>query len=110
MGVALFEVAKLLDKLLDGDGLLVLVGVALGVETRVVDEDVGVSGDTGDSAADVVVDLVHLLALGTSVEEVHDDALLGRKNDSVRSKDSDRRSSVADGLHGVLDLVETALW
>jgi hypothetical protein len=43
----LFVIADVFDEIFDGDGFLVLVGVATGAETGLVDENVGVGGETG---------------------------------------------------------------
>jgi len=49
-----------LDQVLDGDGLLVLVGVPSGAEAGLVDENVGVGRESGDGAGRVGTEFVGL--------------------------------------------------
>ncbi len=50
LSVGLFVIANMFDEVLDGDRFLVLVGVTTGTETCLVDEDVGIGGETSDGA------------------------------------------------------------
>lgn len=109
MGVALFCVAKGLDKLFDGHRLLVGKGVPLGLDTGCVDEDVGVGHDAGDGAGNVVVNLVHLFGRFGGLEELGGHLFLTDKHNTVGGQDADCRSGITDGLHRILHLVETAL-
>jgi hypothetical protein len=109
LGVPLLGVAEGLDELLDGDGLLVGEGVALGVEARRVEEDVGVGHDPGDGAGEVGVDLVHLLGGARGLEELGGDLLLADEDHAVGRQDAEGRPGVPDRLHRVLHLVETPL-
>ena len=68
LGVALLRVAQGLDELLDGHGLLVGVGVALGGQPTRVDEDVGVGSHPGDRAGQVAVEPVQLFG-GRGIEK-----------------------------------------
>ena len=88
LGVALLGVAEELDKLLDGDGLLVGEGVTLGVEAGGVDEDVGVGHDPGDGAGEVGVDLVHLIGGSGGLEELGGDLLLTDEDHAVGRQDT----------------------
>mmetsp|Transcript_18571 Transcript_18571/g.37742 ORF Transcript_18571/g.37742 Transcript_18571/m.37742 type:complete len:225 (+) Transcript_18571:176-850(+) len=62
LSVSLLSVTDVDDELLDRNGLLICQGVALGSQTCVVDQDVGIGGDSRHSAGQMVINLVHLLA------------------------------------------------
>lgn len=61
LGEDLLLVADPLDELLAGDGAAVVELVEAGLVAEVVDEDVGVGGQPGEGAGDVVVELEDLL-------------------------------------------------
>ena len=109
LSVALLQVAHLLQQRLDGDGLLVRVGVALTDEARVVDEDVCVGRDAGHGAGHVLVDGVHLLSGAADVQQPTGDALLSCQHDALARQDAHCRARLADGLDGVLHLVQPPL-
>ena len=52
LSVALLDVADAHHQLFDGDRLLVLKLVALSLQARVVDQNVGIGGDTGHRDAE----------------------------------------------------------
>ena len=58
---------------------------------------------------DVIVDLVHFFARLEHVQQLGGDALLGRQNHAVLCQNADRRAGVRNGLHRVLDLVQSPL-
>jgi hypothetical protein len=60
LGVGLFVVADVFYEVFDGDGFLVLVGVASGAEAGLVDEDVGVGCEAGYGTGCVGAEFVGL--------------------------------------------------
>ena len=56
-------VAEVLDELLSVNWLTVRVQVSLTVETSLVDKEVSISNDTGNSAQNVIVNLVQFTGL-----------------------------------------------
>jgi hypothetical protein len=103
----LLDVTNVTNKLLNGLGLLVLVCVALRREADLIDQDVGIGSDTSNGDGNVVVDTEHLVVQGSGLEQLGGNTLLGSKNNTTIAKDSYCRSGMADGLHGVLHLVQT---
>lgn len=107
--VRLLGVADELEEVLNGDGLVVGVGVALGGEARLVDEDVRVGGDAGHGAGNVGVDDVHLFRPLRRVEELRRRLLLGGEDDTLARQDTYGGARVADSLHRILYLEEAAV-
>lgn len=64
----------------------------------------------GDRADDVLVQDVELLGGCVLLEQLGGDSSLSSQHDAILSEDTDGSTSVGDGLKGILDLVETALW
>mmetsp|Transcript_51463 Transcript_51463/g.142425 ORF Transcript_51463/g.142425 Transcript_51463/m.142425 type:complete len:312 (-) Transcript_51463:78-1013(-) len=107
--VRLLLVRELLDELLHRLRLLVGEAIALRVQSSLVDEDVGVGGDAGDGAGDVLVDEVHLLRAPRRLQKLRGQLLLRRQHNAVAREDAQRSARVRDRLHGVLHLVQSPL-
>jgi hypothetical protein len=73
----------------------------------VLDECPAVGLETGDSAADVFVNLNNLLH-GARLQECARHSLLHAEYDALASLDSDGCAAELDGFEGVFDLEETA--
>ena len=109
LGVGLLDVAKPGHQLLAGHGLPVLVVVPLPDEPELVGEHVGVGGDAGHRAGHVLVEVVDLLRVEDLVQQLVGVPPLGGQDHPVGGQDAQAGAGVADGLHGVLHLVEAAL-
>ena len=103
------KVADGLSAALDTKGLVVVEGVRLALDTGVLDHGAGVGLETGHGATDVAVDLDNLLNR-RRLEEGRGYALLDAEDYALRGGDADGRGAELDGLKGVFDLEETALW
>lgn len=108
--VTLLQITQPTHELFAGDVLVVGQQVALGGLAGVVDEDVGVGGHARHGADHVVVEDVELLGRRVLLEELGGDFALGGEDDAVLGEDTDGGAGVGDGLEGVLDLVQPALW
>lgn len=100
------QVADGLGAALDAQGLVVVEGVALALDARVLHHAPGVGLQPAHGAADVPVDLDDLLD-GGGLEEGRGHALLDAEHDALVRRDADGRAAELDGLEGVFDLEET---
>ena len=81
----------------------------LAFESGFVNQHTGVGLETGEGRHDVVVDL-HDFADASWVLEISDSLLFNSKDDGIGALDSNGGSAFVDGLEGVLDLEELAVW
>jgi hypothetical protein len=101
------EVADGLGGALDAEGLGVVEGVRLRLDTGVLDHGAGVGLEAGHGAANVAVNLDNLLDR-RRLEQGRRDALLDAEDDALGRGDADGCAAELDGLEGVFDLEEAA--
>ena len=102
------QVADGLGAALDAEGLVVVEGVALALDTGVLDHGAGIGLQAGHGAANMAVNLDNLLDR-RRLEQGRGDALLDSQDDALRGGDADGGGAELDGLEGVFDLEEAAL-
>lgn len=100
------QVTDGLGAALDAERLVVVEGMALGLDTGVLDHGACVSLEAGHGAADVAIDLDDLL-YGGGLEEGGGDTLLDTEDNAFRGGDADGGRAELDGLEGVFDLEKT---
>lgn len=101
------QVTDSLGAALDAQGLVVVEGVALGLDAGVLDHAAGVGLKARHGAADVAVDLDNLLDR-RCLEQGRRDSLLDAQHDTLACSDSDGGAAQLDGLETVFDLEEAA--
>lgn len=101
------QIADGLGAALHPEGLGVVEGVRLALDTGVLNHAACVGLETGHGAADVLVDLDDLLD-GGGLEEGGGYTLLDAEDDTFRGGDADGCAAELDGFEGVLDLEEAA--
>lgn len=74
---------------------------------RVLNQSPAVGLQTGDGAADMLVNLNNLLH-GAGLQKCARHSLLNAQYDTLAGLDSDRCATELDGFEGVFDLEETA--
>jgi len=99
------QVADGLGAAVDAQLLVVVEGVALALDARVLKHGPRVRLQPRHGAANVPVDLDNLLDR-RRLEEGRGHALLDAQDDALGRGDADGRAAVLDGLEGVLDLEE----
>lgn len=99
------EIADGLGAALDAERLIVVEGMALALNTGVLDHGASVGLKAGHGTADVAVDLDNLLN-GRGLEEGRGDALLNTENDTFGCGDADGCGTELDGFERVFDLEE----
>ena len=82
----------------------------LGVHSGIIDQVVGISNHSWDSAQDVVVDLVELAWLSSWDEELAGLFFLSTEDNTVFSKDADYWTILIDMFNGILNLQQTSIW
>lgn len=102
------QVADGLGAALDTQGLVVVEGMALALDSGMLDHGAGVCLEAGHGTANVAVDFDNLLNRG-GLEEGGGDALLDTEDDTFGGGDADGCRAELDGLKRVFDLEETAL-
>lgn len=99
------QVADGLRAALDAQVLVVVEGVALALDARVLDHAARISLQPGHGTADVTVDFDDLLDRG-GFEERGGHALLDAEDYALRSGDANGGAAKFDGFEGVFDLEE----
>lgn len=101
------QVADGLRAALDAERLVVVEGVALALDARVLNHGPGVGLQARHGAANVAVDFDNLLDR-RRLEQGGCDALLDAEDDALGGGDANRRGAQLDGLERVFDLEEAA--
>lgn len=102
--VALLLIAEVLDQLLNWHVLAVLKLVLGGPPPEMIDENIGIGGDSGHGTGNVVREAINLLGKNRVIKKLVHVSLLGRDENSILSQDSEASSSLANSFHGVFDL------
>lgn len=97
-------IAKELDELLNINWLVLRVKISLAMDSSIINEVVGVSYNAGNSAENMLVNLVKFSRLLCWHEKLGCFLLLGSKNNAIFGEDTDDGAILVDMLDGVLNL------
>lgn len=97
-------VAKELNELLDINWLMLGVEISLTMDSGIIDKVVCISYDAGNSAENMIINLVKFSRLLCWNEKLRCLLLFGSKNNTIFGEDTDDGTILVDMFDGILNL------
>jgi hypothetical protein len=110
LSIMMLLIAKELDELLNINWLVLRVKISLTMDSSIIYEVVCISYNAGNSAENMLINLVKFSRFLCWHEKLGSLLLLGSKDNAIFGEDTDNGTILVDMLDGVFNLEQTTVW